>query len=46
MSETKSSSQAGNQVQMPSPPKEVMQSVRASKPGKPYSGSPGHKMPR
>lgn len=46
MAETKSTSQAGKQVRMPDPPKEVLPSVRANKPGKPYSGTPGHKMPR
>lgn len=46
MAETKVSSQAGKQVRMPETSKEVMESVRASKPGLPYSGSPGHKMPR
>jgi len=46
VSETKVTSQTGKQVQMPTPNKEVMESVRASKPGLPYSGAPGHKMPR
>jgi hypothetical protein len=46
MAETKVTSQAGNQVQMPTPNKPVEDCVRASKPGLPYTGSPGHKMPR
>ncbi|HYW86223.1 MAG TPA: hypothetical protein VFB50_00525 [Chloroflexota bacterium] len=46
MAETKVTSQTGNQVQMPTPNKEVMNAVRASKPGLPYTGAPGHKMPR
>jgi hypothetical protein len=46
VSETKVTSQTGNQVQMPQPPNPVINANRASKPGLPYTGAPGHKMPR
>jgi len=46
VAETKVTSQAGNEVKMEQPPTPVIQANRASKPGLPYTGSPGHKMPR
>jgi hypothetical protein len=46
MAETKVAAQAGNLVKMETPPTPVIQANRASKPGLPYTGAPGHKMPR
>lgn len=46
MSESKVSAQSGKEPKPPALPKPIMESVRASKPGLPYSGAPGHSMPR
>lgn len=45
--ETRVSSQSGAQVKPMKAPKSTIDSaMRASKPGKPYTGAPGHSLPR